>query len=83
VLAVLAIEYGWLVVRGGWSPVDAALRLGPGAMMLLAVRGALTGADWPWIMAALLASFPLHLADLAQTKGARKKPRRTDRRGPF
>ncbi|WP_448500631.1 hypothetical protein [Sphingomonas sp.] len=85
VLVVLAIEYGWLTARGRWSPVDAALRLGPGAMMLLAVRGALTGADWPWIMAALLASFPLHLADLVRTKaiGAEKGPQRTDRRGPF
>jgi hypothetical protein len=84
VLAVLAIEYGWLVSRGGWSPVDAALRLGPGAMMLLAVRGALVGAEWPWIMMALLASFPLHLADLARQpkRSARKGPQRNDRHGP-
>lgn len=66
VLAVLAVELVWLVTRGKWRVADALLRLGPGAMMLVAVRAALTGQDWPWIALALLASFPLHIADLAK-----------------
>ena len=36
----------------------------PGALILLAVRAALTGAGWPWVAAALAASFPAHLLDL-------------------
>ena len=58
----------WLVLtRGrGWRGLDAALRLLPGALMLLALRAALTGAGWPWIALALAASFPVHLADLAR-----------------
>lgn len=65
-LAVLAIELVWLTVRAGWRPADALLRLGPGALMLVALRGALTGTDWRWIALPLLLSFPVHLADLAR-----------------
>ncbi|UZK69565.1 hypothetical protein OKW76_00300 [Sphingomonas sp. S1-29] len=61
---VLAAEFAWLVTRGGWRASDAAFRLLPGALMLLATRGALTGAAWPWIALPLLASFPVHLLDL-------------------
>ena len=64
VLAVIAIELGWLV-RRGWRTTDALLRLAPGALMLLALRGGLTGLDWPWIALPLMLSFPAHLADLA------------------
>ena len=49
VLVVLALELAWLTVRRGWRVGDALLRLGPGALMLLALRGALIGADWRWI----------------------------------
>ncbi|WP_232089654.1 hypothetical protein [Sphingomonas sp. HMP6] len=66
----MALE--WLVLtRGrGWRGGDAALRLLPGALMLLALRAALTGGGWPWIALALAASFPAHLADIA------RRPRR-------
>ena len=64
VLLVIAIEAVWLVAKARWTVVAVLLRLGPGALMLLAVRFALTDMGWPWIAAALLASFPLHLADL-------------------
>ncbi len=67
VLLVILVELIWLVTRGGWSLTSALLRLGPGALMLLAVRFALTGMPWPWIAGALLASFPLHLADLRRS----------------
>ena len=63
VLLVIAIELAWLVARG-WSISAALLRLGPGALLLLALRAALTGLDWPWIALPLLLSFPVHLADL-------------------
>ncbi|HEU0045663.1 hypothetical protein [Sphingomonas sp.] len=63
VLAVLALELVWLV-RRGWAPRHAVLRLAPGALMLLALRAALTGAEWPWIALPLALSFPVHLADL-------------------
>ena len=64
VLAVIAAELIWLTQWRGWRAADAVLRLGPGALMLLALRAALTGADWRWIALPLLLSFPVHLADL-------------------
>lgn len=66
VLAVIVLEGMWLVWRGGWRPLDATLRLGPGALMLVALRFALVGLDWRWIAVPLILSFPLHLADLAR-----------------
>lgn len=63
VLAILTIELVWLAWRG-WRPADALLRLGPGALMLLALRSALTGAEWWWIALPLALSFPVHLMDL-------------------
>jgi nitroreductase len=65
VLAVIAVELGWLV-RGGWRATDALLRLAPGALMLLALRAALTDLDWWWVALPLALSFPVHLADLAR-----------------
>jgi hypothetical protein len=66
VLAVIAIELAWLVVRRGWSLTDALCRLAPGALMLVALRAALTGQDWRWVALPLLLSFPVHLADLVR-----------------
>lgn len=66
ILAVLAIEYVWLVGAGGWLAGDAFFRLAPGALMMVGLRGALTGQDWRWIALPLLLSFPAHLADLAR-----------------
>jgi hypothetical protein len=66
VLLVIGIEFGWLVTRGHWRMTDALCCLGPGALMLLALRAALTGLDWRWIATLLLLSFPLNLADLAR-----------------
>lgn len=71
IFAVLAAEFVWLVARGGWSVGDAALRLGPGVLMIVALRFALTGAAWPWIALPLLLSLPVHLADLRR-RGGRK-----------
>ena len=71
VLAVLAIEYIVLVTVARWRPLDALLRLIPGALMLVALRSALTGEAWRWIALPLLLSFPVHAADLARS---RKQP---------
>lgn len=43
------------------SAVTAAL---PGIFLLLALRAALTGADWMWVALWLATSFPAHLADM-------------------
>lgn len=66
VLAVIAVELVWLTTRRGWPLGEALLRLAPGALMLVALRGALIHADWPWIALPLMLSFPVHLADLAR-----------------
>jgi predicted membrane channel-forming protein YqfA (hemolysin III family) len=66
VLAVIGVELIVLVTRARWRLYDALLCLLPGALMLLALRAALTGLDWRWIALLLLASFPVNLADLAR-----------------
>jgi hypothetical protein len=63
VLAVLAAEFALLVWRGKRAG-DVLLMLLPAALMLVALRAALTGSAWPWIAVPLAASFPVHLADL-------------------
>lgn len=68
VLLVIALEFFWLVGMARWTITDALLRLGPGALMLVALRAALIGLDWPWIALPLLLSFPVHLADLTRLR---------------
>lgn len=70
-LAVIVAEFAWLVRAKRWPVADAALRLMPGVLMLVALRLALTGAPWPPIALALAASFPVHLADLRRRGGTR------------
>ncbi|WP_271078470.1 hypothetical protein [Aurantiacibacter sp. MUD61] len=65
VLAVLALEFVWLWRRGR-NALDTFLMLLPAALILLALRAALIGAEWYWIAAFLALSFPAHLADLAR-----------------
>lgn len=67
VLAVIVAEFFWLTFAMKWRALDAALRLAPGAMMLLALRAALSGAEWPLVALPLLLSFPLHLADVKRS----------------
>jgi hypothetical protein len=64
IIGVLAIELLWLRVRKGWSWPAMLGLLGPAALIVLGLRGALTGADWWWIALPLAASLPLHLMDL-------------------
>lgn len=79
VLAVIAIEAVWLVAVTRWRVREAVLCLAPGALMLLALRAALTGQDWRMIALYLLLSFPLNLADLAQR--SRQQKAHTRQRG--
>ena len=67
ILGVIVLEFGWLIrQRGAKAWLDILLALGPGALILLALRAALTGAGLAWIALALAASFPVHLADLSR-----------------
>ncbi len=73
ILLVMAVEAAVLYARGRSRshPVKASdllFAIGPGACIVLALRAALTGADVGWIGAALAASLPLHLADLARRR---------------
>ncbi len=68
VLVVIGVELAWLVTARGWPVTQATLRLAPGALMLLALRAALTGCDWRWVALPLVLSFPVHIADLAHRK---------------
>ncbi|AOL22853.1 hypothetical protein Ga0102493_111831 [Erythrobacter litoralis] len=63
ILAVLLIEAGWLR-RRGWRWLDLAGLLGPAALIVLGLRGAMTGAEWPFIAVPLALSLPLHLLDV-------------------
>lgn len=71
ILVLVVLEAVALVVyhrRTGRGIAPAALlfNLAAGALLLLAARGALTGAAWPWIAAALFGALCAHLLDLAQ-----------------
>jgi hypothetical protein len=66
VLAALVLEGAWLMLRQRRPLWDVVLILGPGAMLVMALRLALAGAAWPIIGATLFASLPLHLIDLAR-----------------
>lgn len=68
-LLVLAAEIAMLTVLRPEGTVGE--RLGrlltaalPGLFLLLALRAALAGAGWGWILACVTASFPAHLVDM-------------------
>jgi hypothetical protein len=65
ILAILAAEALLLVALRRMSAWTALAAILPGALIVLALRGALTGADWPWIALPLALAFPAHLGDLA------------------
>lgn len=69
ILVVLFLEIValtlWRTLRGDtarWPNLLAAAF--PGACLLLALRAALSSADWRWVAACLALSFPAHLLDL-------------------
>lgn len=64
-LCAIAVECAAVLVLKGYRKAGSlALTLGAGASLLLALRAALTGAEWVWIAAWMAAAMPLHLLDL-------------------
>ena len=69
IVALVVLEALLLVglrLRRGRGPAPAALlsTLASGAALMLAVRAALTGADWPFVAAWLLAALFAHLTEM-------------------
>ncbi len=64
VLLVMVAEGLWLVLRARRHAGDVAFMLLPGALMMLALRAALTGAGWMWVAVWLALSLPAHLEDV-------------------
>ncbi len=67
-LAVIVVEFAILMLASRGVPLRArALDLVgqrlAGALLLLALRAALTGADYRWTLGFLTASLPAHLLD--------------------
>ncbi len=73
ILLVIAGEAVWLRLSQRWHIVAILCRLMPGALMMLALRAALTGQGWVLIALPLTLSFPFHLADLYFGPGMRAK----------
>ena len=74
ILALVALEgvavFGWRALRGGGpQPLAFLSNLVAGAFLLIAVRGAVSGASSPWIGACLFAGFLAHFVDLAARWG--------------
>jgi len=60
-----AVLAGYRVVHGrGIRTASLLSNMAAGACLLLALRGALAGAEWNIIAAALAATFAMHLFDL-------------------
>ena len=55
----------------GLAAADWAPNLAAGLCLMLALRAALAGAAWPWIVAALAGSGLAHAADLRRRLGRR------------
>jgi len=70
VLAVVAVEALALLLltrrRAGLAGLDVLGQFAAGALLLAALRCALTGADARWTAAFLAAALPAHLFDLAR-----------------
>lgn len=72
VLVVLVVEAIWLKLRGNiWADIVPALM--PAVLMMVALRAALTGMDWPFVSVPLALAFPMHLYDLHR----RRMPKRS------
>ena len=64
----MLIEATILIMLKRRAPITVLLTILPGAVMILALRAALTGAGWQWVAIWLTVSLPLHLADLRHRK---------------
>lgn len=65
-IEALLIFWHYLRSGRGLAPGPLLSLLVPGACLLLALRAALTGADWSWLALWLIAALLAHLADLKQ-----------------
>ncbi|MEM8694693.1 MAG: hypothetical protein AAGE05_01575 [Pseudomonadota bacterium] len=65
IFAILAVEALWLRTRGH-RLTDITATLLPAALIVLGLRAALTGTDWPWIAIPLAAALPIHIWDLSR-----------------
>lgn len=79
ILVAMALEVAALaLLRRRGVPVPApravAFNLLAGALLLLAVRGALTGAGWGWVALCLGLALPAHLLDLLRAPRAGTVP---------
>jgi hypothetical protein len=72
VLAVLLIEILWLKYSG-MDFADSLPALLPAALMILALRAALTGMAWPYMAVPLALSFPLHIYDMMSRRKGKPK----------
>jgi len=68
VLAIMVAEILVLWHRRRSDPLSILLAVLPGMLLLLALRLVITGAPWPVIAGLLLASWPVHLADLRRRR---------------
>lgn len=66
VLVFMLVEGLWLAGRRVHA--DVLFMLLPGALMMLALRAALTGAGWRWVALWLLLSLPAHLEDVRRRR---------------
>ena len=64
ILVVMLAELFVLVSIAKKPMLTVGLALAPGAVFMLALLSALTGAGWPMIALWLTVSLPLHLADM-------------------
>ncbi|MES2783715.1 MAG: hypothetical protein V4657_13035 [Pseudomonadota bacterium] len=73
VLAVLVVEALWLRLRGQkWADIIPALL--PAILMMLGLRAALTGMEWPFVSLPLALAFPVHLYDMYRRRMLRRAP---------
>ena len=72
ILAIVVIELValslWPRLRGAMSRLDILTLIAPGVMLLLALRGALSGAPHTITAAILAAAFAFHLWDVARRR---------------
>lgn len=64
-IAVLAL---WPRLRGGMNLIDVVSLTAPGVMLMLALRGVLTGAPYTMTAAMLAAAFVFHLWDITRRR---------------
>ncbi len=77
-LAFVALEFGSLLslreLLAELHPLDILGQLLAGALLLIAVRLAVTGADPRWTLLFVSLSLPAHVFDLARRLRGRRRP---------